>query len=256
MRAAIKSMTVKSFYPLVFILFFVTNVAPALADSLRVAVAANFTAVAKQLAKPFQAQSGHRIHFSFASTGQLYAQITQGAPFDVFLAADQQRPQRLEKSQLAVAGSRFTYAKGKLVLYSNNASLVSGAETLNKAAFHKLAIANPKTAPYGAAALACLRALGVEQRLAPRLVQGNNIAQTYQFVQSENAELGFVALSQVISHQQGSRWIVPQDDYPVIAQDAVLLKSGEGKRAAQDFLRFLRSEPAKALIRQYGYDTD
>jgi len=253
--AALHSVSAKWVNRLVFLTLILSNLSPAFADNIHVAVAANFTATAKQLGKRFQAQSAHRIRFSFGSTGQLYTQITQGAPFDVFLAADQKRPQLAEQEQLAVTGSRFTYAKGKLVLFSSHASLVNGPETLTKASFHKLAIANPKTAPYGAAAIACLQALGVEQQLAPRLVKGNNIAQTFQFVQSENVELGFVALSQVVSHAQGSRWIVPQSYYPVIAQDAVLLKHGEQKSAAQDFLRFLRGEEAKALIRQYGYDT-
>jgi len=241
--------------PIIILLALVS--APAVnAETTQVAVAANFTAAAKQIAKSFQQQSGHQVRFSFGATGQLFTQITQGAPFDVFLAADQRRPQLAEQQKLAVAGTRFTYALGKIVLFSMNPSLIKDGNSLKTMAFKKLAIANPITAPYGAAAKATLDALGLYPQVASRIVQGNNIAQTYQFVQSENADIGFVALSQIIAHNKGSRWIVPQQYYPALAQDAVLLNRGKKNVAALAFLDFLKSETAKAIIRQFGYDTE
>jgi molybdate transport system substrate-binding protein len=226
---------------------------PALAAEVRVAVAANFTAAAKEIGELFAAASGHRARFSFGGTGQLYAQISQGAPFEVFLAADQARPARAIAAGLAVPGTQVTYATGRLVLFSREAGLVIGPETLREGRFARLAIANPATAPYGAAAVAVLRGLGLDERLAPRLVRGGNIAQTHQFVATGNAELGFVALSQVVGHQQGSRWLVPQPLHPPIAQDAVLLQQGAERPAARAFLAFLQGEQAAAVKRRYGY---
>jgi len=220
-----------------------------------VAVAANFTAPAKEIVALFERSTGHEAILSFGSTGQLYAQITQGAPFEVLLAADQIRPEKAVASGHAVAGSRFTYARGRLVLFSRDESLVNGDATLHEGRFDRLAIANPVTAPYGAAAVEALKALGVHDRLAPRLVRGNNVAQAYQFVETGNAELGLVALSQVTGHDAGSRWIVPERLHTPISQDAVLLKAGKSNPAARTFIRFLRGPEAGAVTRRYGYSS-
>lgn len=230
--------------------------AAASAAEVRVAVAANFTEAAKEIGALFQDASGHRTLLSFGSTGQFYTQISQGAPFEVFLAADQARPSRAEKEGLAVAGSRFTYARGRLVLYSTEPGLVTGPETLHQGRFTRLAVANPVTAPYGAAALTVLRALGVYEALAGRIVQGTNIAQTYQFVATGNAEVGMVALSQVARHDDGSRWLVPEHLHAPVAQDAVLLEQGAGNGAARAFLEFLRGPEAAAVTARYGYGSD
>lgn len=220
---------------------------------VQLAVAANFTAAAREIGARFERASGHRVVFSFASTGQLYTHISQGAPFEVFLAADRARPRRAVQQGLAVAGSRFTYAVGHLVLYSEDPARVRGPGTLRATDFTRLAIANPVTAPYGAAAVATLKTLDLYKALTPKLVYGNSIAQTYQFVATGNAELGLVALSQVAGHTRGSRWRVPQALHPPIAQDAVLLQRGAGEPAARAFLAFLRSPAANAIKRRYGY---
>ncbi|MEW5422266.1 molybdate ABC transporter substrate-binding protein [Amorphus sp. 3PC139-8] len=223
------------------------------ANEIRVAVAANFTAAAKDIAAKFEEVTGDRAVLSFGSTGQLYTQISQGAPFDVFLAADQARPEKAVQEGFAAVGSVFTYATGKIVLYSLDPNLVTGEETLSDGQFEKLAIANPETAPYGAAAVQTMRALKVYDALEPKLVQGNSIAQTYQFVASGSAELGFVALSQIIDQDGGSRWPVPQSLYDPIAQDAVLLTSAADNETAKDFLSFLRGDQAGQIIDRYGY---
>lgn len=231
----------------------VGQIGPAAADEVRVAVAANFTAAAKDIAAKFEEETGDKAILSFGSTGQLYTQISQGAPFAVFLAADQARPDKAIAEGFAVAGSGFTYATGKIVLYSTDPDLVKGEATLSDGDFETLAIANPQTAPYGAAAVQTMQALKVYDALAPKLVQGNNIAQTYQFVASGSAELGFVALSQVVGQDTGSRWAVPQDLYDPIAQDAVLLTPAADNATAKAFLAFLRGEAAGAIIDRYGY---
>ncbi|MDQ0313683.1 molybdate ABC transporter substrate-binding protein [Amorphus orientalis] len=223
------------------------------AGEVRVAVAANFTAPAKEIAEAFERESGGPVILSFGSTGQLFTQIAHGAPYDVFLAADSVRPEKAVADGLAVAGSRFTYATGTLVLYSTDPGLVTGPETLSAGTFQKLAIANPETAPYGAAAVQVLEALGVYGEIAPRLVRGGSIAQTYQFVATSAAELGFVALSQVIDVTDGSRWQVPASLHDPIAQDAVLLSEGEASPAAAAFLTFLKGPQARAVIERYGY---
>ena len=226
---------------------------PALADQINVAVAANFTAAAKEIAQAFKAETGDDAVLSFGSTGQLYAQITQDAPFEVFLAADMARPAKAMKEGFGVKGSSFTYAVGRIVLWSASADIVKGEETLKNGDFGKIAIANPDTAPYGAAAVAVMKALGVYDALEPKIVQGNNIAQTYQFVETGNAELGFVALSQIAGSDAGSRWEVPGQLYSPIRQDAVLLKKGADNRVARTFLEFLRGPKATAVIEKYGY---
>jgi len=228
---------------------------PALAARVRVAVAANFTAAAKEIGVLFEQATGHEASYSFGSTGQLYAQITQGAPFEVFLAADQVRPAQAIAAGLAVADSRFTYARGRLVLFSRDESLVTDATTLRNPGITKVAITNPVTAPYGAAAVAVMQTLGVYAGLAPRLVRGNNIAQTYQFVETGNAEVGFVALSQLAQYHAGSRWLVPDHLHPALDQDAVLLRRGADNRAAHGFMAFLKGPAAAAVKMRYGYDT-
>ena len=227
--------------------------ASAAAEQARFAVAANFTAATKQLAEAFAATGRRRVVFSFGSTGQLYTQITQGAPFDGFLAADQARPAAAIAKGLAVPGSRFTYATGRLALYSRSAGMAIGRDTLQRGNFRKIAIANPATAPYGAAAVAAMKALGVYDRLAGKIVRGGNVAQAHQFVATGNAELGFVALSQIVRHEGGSRWIVPADLHAPIAQDAVLLKRGAKNMAAVAFLAFVKSPQAAAIIESLGY---
>lgn len=223
------------------------------AADVSVAVAANFTDAANEIGAAFQRATGHRAVYSFGSTGQLYTQITQGAPFQVFLSADQATAKRAVDENNAVAGTQFTYAVGKLVLYSKNPSLVTGEATLHGGAFRKIALANPSAAPYGSAAMEVMRALSVLSSLQPKIVQGDNIGQTYQFIDTGNAELGFVALSQVIAVRGGSRWIVPDTLYPPIRQDAVLTRAGANAAAARQFLDFLKSAEAVALMERYGY---
>jgi molybdate transport system substrate-binding protein len=249
----------KSMVTLVFHAVSATAIAlaalPAPAAETNVAVAANFTDAANEIAAAFKEKTGHDAVLSFGSTGQLYTQITQDAPFEVFLAADDERPRKAEEEGLAVPGSRFTYAIGKIVLWSKDPSGVRGQATLRNGDFTRIAIANPTTAPYGAAAVQAMQALGVYDQLEARIVQGNNIAQTYQFVETGNAELGFVALSQVVGDTEGSRWEVPADLYEPIRQDAVLLAKGENSEAANAFVDFLRSPEAAPIIAKYGYGT-
>lgn len=223
------------------------------AAEVKIAAAANFTVAAKEIAALFEKSTGHKAVFSFGSTGQLFTQITQDAPFEVFLAADRERPAKAITEGHAVAGSQITYATGRIALFSADRMLVAGKTTLDLGAFDKIAIANPKTAPYGAAAIAAMQTLGVYGALEKKIVQGNNIAQTYQFVMTGNAQLGFVALSQIAGHKDGSRWIVPASLYPAIAQDAVLLKRGGDNPVARDFLAFLKGPEARAVKDRFGY---
>jgi molybdate transport system substrate-binding protein len=224
-----------------------------------VAAAANFTAAMERLQPIFEQDSGHRLRVSFGSTGKLYAQIRNGAPFDVFLAADQRRPELLEQEGLAVAASRRTYASGRLALWSADPTLVDDeGAVLASGRFQRLAIANPRTAPYGAAAIEVLRALGVFEEIEPRLVRGENIAQTFAFVSTRNAQLGFIALSQAraLAQGEGSIWVVPGHLYAPIRQDAVLLKRAADNAAARAFLDFLAGDVARAVILELGYGVD
>lgn len=223
------------------------------AEEVHIAVAANFTDTAKEIGTAFEKSTGHKALFSFGSTGQLYAQISQNAPFEVFLSADQDRAEKTITEGLAVPESRFTYATGKIVLFSEYPNLVHGEDTLKQSNFTKIAMANPLTAPYGTAAVEVMSNLGIYNILKDKIVQGNNIAQTYQFVHTENAELGFVALSQVIFHSTGSRWVIPTNLYTEVAQDAVLLNSGKNNIAAQAFIKFLKDPIAQKIIEKYGY---
>lgn len=232
--------------------------APARADEVVVAVAANFAGPLQKIAEGFGAATGHVLKASAGATGKFYTQIaTGGAPFELLLAADDETPKRLVAEGHAVAGSAFTYAIGQLVLWSAQPGLVDeqGA-VLATGKFSKVAIANPRIAPYGAAALEVLKARGLTEALTPRLVTADSIAQAYQFVATGNAELGFVALSQVAvpgKPVSGSLWKVPASLYGEIRQDAVLLKAGAGKPAALALLQYLKSAPARAVIQAYGY---
>jgi molybdate transport system substrate-binding protein len=234
------------------------NVGIAAADEAQVAVAANFSAPAKQLAAQFEKATGHKLALSTGSTGKFYSQISNGAPFDVLLAADSETPRRMEQEKLAVSGSRFTYALGKLALWSPKAGVVHGNdEVLRTGTFRRISIANPRLAPYGAAAQQAMERLGAWATLQDRLVMGENVAQAFQFVATGNAELGFVAYSQVREPGKplaGSFWLVPQSLYAPLRQDAVLLAHGASNAAAREFLAFLRSAPALELIRGYGYE--
>lgn len=223
------------------------------AGTVNVAVAANFTDAANEIAAAFADATEHDAVLSFGSTGQFYNQITQGAPFQVFLAADDERPALAVQQGYGVAGTVFTYAIGQLVLYSAEAGKVTGPQTLKDGDFQQIAIANPETAPYGAAAVETMKALDVYDGLTAKIVQGQNIAQAYQFVETGNAEIGFVALGQVSQTDAGSRWVVPPELYQPIRQDAVLLKTGEGNPAAAAFLDFLKGREAGAVIQKYGY---
>ena len=221
------------------------------AGTVSVAVAANFTSVAEDLAPLFKAETGHDVVYSFGATGLLYAQIAQGAPFEVFLAADDVRPARAVTDGFGAEGTGFTYAIGALALYSTSLDLPDGKAVLEQGDFDRLAIADPETAPYGRAAVETLAALGLLDKVAPRLVTGENISQALQFIDSGNAELGFVAASQVIGRPDV--WIVPAELHEPIRQDAVLLKTGATNPAATAFMAFLRSETAEAVIEAAGY---
>ena len=230
----------------------------ALAAEVSVAVAANFAAPMKIIAQDFERATGHKAVLSFGGTGQFYAQIKNGAPYSLLLAADAHTPAKIEKEGLGATGTTFTYAVGQLVLWSKTPGRVDDqGEILKMGNFSKLAIANPKLAPYGAAAIEVLNHLGVMSQVKSKIVEGANIAQTYQFVFSENADLGFVALSQVYENgkfKQGSGWVVPNLMYSPIKQDTVLLNPGRDNPAAIALLTYLRSDAAKAVIRKFGYE--
>jgi molybdate transport system substrate-binding protein len=232
--------------------------AAGLADSAQIAVAANFAEPIKGIAAVLEKTTGHTLRVTLGSTGKLYAQIKNGAPFDVLLAANTATPAALEKDGLAEPGSRFTYATGKLVLWSADPTKVdANGDILKKGQFRELAYAAPKIAPYGAAAVQVMDKLGLQAALAPKLVQGESIGQTFSFVFTGNAELGFVALSQVLEGgklKSGSMWEIPQALYQPIQQDAVILKRGAGNAAAQALMKLLKSPNIKDLIGSYGYD--
>jgi len=240
------------------ILFLLWAPARLLAAEVQVAVAANFSAPMQKIAAAFEQATGHKALLAFGSTGRFYAQVRNGAPFQVLLAADDETPARLEKEGLAVSGSRFTYATGRLVLWSASPGVVDAqGEVLRRPGPGKVAIADPRLAPYGAAAMQVLQALGIAQVLQPRLVQGESIAQAYQFVSTGNAAMGFVALSQVTRGgriDQGSAWVVPPNLHTPIRQDAVLLATGKDHPAAAALMAFLRSDAARAIIRAHGYE--
>ncbi|MCU7370561.1 molybdate ABC transporter substrate-binding protein [Paucibacter sp. O1-1] len=229
------------------------------AAEVQVAVAANFSAAMQKIAQAFEQDSGNQVRLAFGSTGKFYAQIRNGAPFQLLLAADDTTPERLVAEGLGLAESRFSYATGRLVLWSRQPGLVDaqGAVLRKAGAFERIALADPKVAPYGAAAIQALGKLGLQEALTPKFVQGESIAQTYQFIATENAALGFVALSQVQVDgriAQGSAWIVPAHLHEPIRQDALLLKAGLGNPAAAALLQYLRGDKARAIIRAQGYE--
>lgn len=218
---------------------------------LRIAVASNFKDPAAEIVKRFEERTGANVTISLGSTGRLYAQITNGAPFDVFLSADSETTARLENETAAAKGTRFTYAVGKIVLWSPEEGVVdANGDVLRSGDFGRIAIANPKVAPYGRAAEETLRQLGLWEKLQDGIARGENIGQTFQFVSTGSAEIGFVALSQ-IRDKGGSQWEVPQELYSPIEQQAVLLND---KEDAREFFDFLKSEEAQDIIRKYGYD--
>lgn len=225
-----------------------------------VAAAANFKDALDQLEADFESRTGHKLNVTTGSTGKLYAQIINGAPFDVFLAADQERPRLLEESRYAVEGSRFTYAVGRLVLWSPNRALITGdgAAILRDGRFRRLAIANPDLAPYGAAAKDVLEALSLWEALQPKIVRGENISQSFTYAATGNTELGFVALSSIIGLEihSGSYWEPPPHLYTPIRQDAVLLKRAADNDAARAFTDYLKSEDARAIIAGLGYGVE
>ena len=227
------------------------------AAEVRVAVAANFAGPMKDIAAVFESQTGHKPVLTPGASGKFYAQITNGAPFDVFLSADDETPQKLEKVGKAVQGSRFTYAIGRLILWSPKDNWVTdGVDLLKKEDFRFLAIANPRVAPYGIAAVQTMQKIGVLSQLEPKVVQGENISQTHQFVTSGNADLGFVALSQVWQNgklKSGSGWLVPETYHDALRQDAVLLEAGKQSEAAKALLNFLKSDKAREIMTAYGY---
>jgi molybdate transport system substrate-binding protein len=228
------------------------------AQALRVAVAANFAATLQRIATEFEKDTGYTALLSVGATGKFYAQIRNGAPFDILLSADDETPARLVAEGAAVAGSQFTYALGRLVLWSAQPGRVDDqGAVLKRGSFRHLALANPKTAPYGAAAVEVLTAMGLRDTLAAKFVQGENIAQALQFVATGNAELGFVALSQVWKDGQlseGSAWLVPARLHSPIRQDAVLLAGARDKPAAQALMRYLKGDTARAIVRSFGYE--
>ena len=237
-----------------------TGATLAQAETTLVAVAANFTKPMTEIAAIFEKETGHSAKLSFGSSGKFFAQIENDAPFEVFLSADNESPVKLQKDGFAVQKTNFTYAIGKLVLWSASPNVVDEqGQVLSKGGFKHIALADPKLAPYGAAAVEVLKAKKLLEKLTPLFVQGENIAQTYQFVSTGNAELGFVGLSQVIDAEKGkvvtgSGWVIPENLYTPLRQDAVLLSKGEGNPAAVALLKFLKSDQASVIIRKYGYN--
>jgi molybdate transport system substrate-binding protein len=227
---------------------------PAAAAEVSVAVAANFTKAAEEIGAAFAAKTGDTVAFSFGATGALYTQVTQAAPFEVFLSADDKRPAQAVTDGIGVAGTVFTYAVGKLVLYSPTIDVTDGEAVLKSGAFQHIAIADPKTAPYGKAGLEAVERLGLTPAITLKVVTGENITQTLQFIESGNAELGFVARSQVVGKPASQVWMVPAGDYAPILQDAVLLRAGEADPAAMAFMAFLKGPEATAIIEKYGYE--
>lgn len=232
----------------------------ALAQDVQVAVAANFTAPIQAIAKDFEQDTGHKLVIATGATGQFYAQIQNGAPFEVFLSADDSTPAKLEQEGATVPGSRFTYAIGTLALWSAKPGYVDAqGEVLKKNDYQHLSIANPKAAPYGLAATQVLEKLGLTAQVKGKLVEGQNITQAHQFIATGNAELGFVALSQIYKDGKvtgGSAWIVPAALHDPIKQDAVILAKGKDNPAAQALVDYLKGEKAATVIKSFGYQIE
>ncbi|MBM4138193.1 MAG: molybdate ABC transporter substrate-binding protein [Nitrospira sp.] len=239
-------------------LFVIATIAapPVCAEHVLVAVAANFNLPFREIATEFERATGHQVRVVSGASGAFYAQIKNGAPFDVFFSADRDRPKLLEEEGLGVKDFRFTYAIGRLVLWSPNAALIKGGETLRSKTFKRLAVANPKTAPYGVAAMQTMQNLGLWDSLKSQLVMGESLGQTMGFIESGNAQLGFVALSQVLDPKikgTGSRWEVPTDAHAPITQDVILLVKGKDNPAAKSLMEFVTGTQAKNIIARYGY---
>ena len=233
----------------------------AFGEDLNVAVASNFLNTFRSIADEFQKTAPHTVRIISGSTGSLFAQISAGAPYHVFLAADTRRPKILEEKGLGIPGSRYVYARGRLTLWSADPDRIgkNGIETLRRKNFRHLAIANPKTAPYGQASIKFLEQFDLLDALSPLIVRGGNIGQTFQFVFTGNAELGLVSLSQVLDPKlknKGSRWDIPKEFHGPLEQSVVLLKKGQNNKAAKTLMRFLKGTKAKALIQQYGYELE
>ncbi len=233
-------------------------IAEAQASQILVAVASNFHSPLKEIARQFEKETGNEVQISPGSTGKLYAQIIHGAPYELFLAADSRRPQLLEEQGQTLSGTRFTYALGQITLWSPDPNAIKGdgKSTLQRKNFKHIAMANPRTAPYGMAALQTIQKFKLWDEIRPLVVQGENIGQTFQFVASQNAELGFVALSQVLdpkNNQRGSRWDVPGKFYDPLRQDIVMLKNAEENMGAKALWKFLKGEKAQQIIKKYGY---
>lgn len=226
------------------------------ADEVLVAVASNFTLPMQKIMAEFQKETGHKVSASYGSTGKFYTQIVNGAPFEVLLAADEEHPNKLLSSGLAEAHSDFIYATGKLVLWSPKENFIDNqGKVLSGTEFRHLSMASPTLAPYGFAAEQVLKKMELWKKLQDKIIYGENISQAHQFIASGNAELGFVSLSQV-KEAKGSLWIVPRENYEALKQKAVLLKVGKDKKAAQQFLKFIRSEKGRHLIQEFGYEVD
>lgn len=234
-----------------------TAAPPAFAEQVLVAVAANFVPSFREVAMEFEKSTGHHAQIAAGSSGNLYSQIKNGAPFDVFFSADDERPKRLEEEGVGVKGTRFTYAIGRLVLWSPNVDLVKGEETLSSTNFTRLAITNPKNSPYGLAAMQAMQKLRIWDKLQPQhIIMGENLGQTMEFIESGHAELGFVALSQVLDPKvkgKGSRWDVPSNLHEPIQQDAIVLAKGKDNATAKALMEFMSGPQAKAIIERYGY---
>ncbi|MCX7179680.1 MAG: molybdate ABC transporter substrate-binding protein [Proteobacteria bacterium] len=242
---------------LILFLFALPLSVAAQAEEITIAVAANFALPARQIAAEFEKETGHKVVLAVGATGKFYAQIKNGAPFDILLAADDETPARLIQEGNAVAASRLTYASGRLVLWSAKPGYVDERGAVLKGDFKHLALANPKLAPYGQAAVEVLSALKLLDTVQTRFVQAENIAQAYQFAASANAELGFVALAQVMKDGkilEGSAWIVPANLHQPIRQDAVILDKGKGKAAAAAWIEYLKNDKARAIIKSFGYE--
>ncbi len=242
-------------FSICFLLFILMNSSSA--GEVTIAVAANFAGPMQQIAEGFEQTSGHKVQLSFGATGKFYAQIKNAAPFDILLAADEATPSRLAKEGIAIKSSQFTYATGKLVLWSPDVNRVDAkGDVLKHGKFNHLAIASPGQAPYGAAAKETLISLKLYNVVSPKLVQGESVGQTYSYIATGNAELGFVALSQVWENNRiksGSGWIVPDNLYSPLLQDAILLKHGQRNPAALAMMVYLKSDGAKKIIRLHGY---
>jgi molybdate transport system substrate-binding protein len=234
--------------------------APVMADTANIAVAANFTKTIEEIGQLFEKETGHQVKFSFGPTGKLYAQIKNGAPFDAFFGADEKRPLKTAEDGIGIEKSYFVYAQGQIALYSANYPVAEHAlEVLKEAKFNHLAIANPKTAPYGERAEAYLQKVGLYEGVKAKLVNGESIAHAFQYVVTNNAEIGFVALSQLVDPQspvyrKGQYWIVPQSEYKPINQGAILTQRGANNAAATAFMEFVKTPKAIEIIQRYGYN--